>query len=818
MMRIVSGFLIPLIGILLALVAADIACAQDLPSAGSGGTSLTGEVEIVVISADPGIPQTQVGIGRVVRPRYWTPMRVVLTNKLRDAPKTVVVEWLLNDADGDEVSSKREVTLTPGSLRPQVVWLYAAVPAAADSSNISWRIRVIDKESGALLAVAPNIRPAQDYLLSSTVSSRLIGLLGRPGMNLNVYQDDVVHQEPTRFQPLAPEDLPDRWYGYAAMDSLIWTPAGPDPNDPQMTPGTYRALEAWVDRGGHLVVMLPSAGKRWFDSPLGDILPRVQVDEQLPANRPIWLGGLSIVKVPTLTFTPNENVTTLLRDNSDRPIVVASRKGLGRITLIGIDLTDRQIVRAGLPNGTSQPWEAIFGWQGPPLSRAQIDNIMNDDDPNTTIRPPMGEFGRRELGRFVAAETGMTATAAGVLFIAIFIFALYWLVAGPLSFYVLRSFGNERHSWVVFAGFVLVFAMFTWAGAALFRPAKTRVQHFTVIDIDAASRTTHAHSWFSLFVPTHGLINLEIKQEDPQASTHDTIAAAGLRQSSVADEFINKQRYSFDAAAPYSIDIPMRSTAKQLELDSVSSLSHLELEVDDGWGSLRGQIGVEGRREGSDLGGTSLGRLVGSLSHDLPGELDFVKLIHTGVFENDGKFRRTTVYNIDGWPSGKTISLPLPPNTSRTFLVPRFTSDGPKGKEYGTGSLGLIMQGRKSGNIEDEMWMYSEEEIEQISMSDFDITNSVMLLSFFDYLSPPLFGEPSITGASVVHYNRAIGRESNLSHLLPTNSVIVIGFMKNSSMPVPLRVDGDEIPSNGWTVVRWVLPLQEVSNSSTSVR
>ncbi len=564
-----------------------------------------------------------------------------------------------------------------------------------------------------------------------------------------------------------------------------------------MTPGTYRALENWVQRGGHLVVMLPVTGRTWFDSPLQDLLPDVELIEVPEVMTPRWMGFLNLLKVPVIAFKPGEDVAVLLRDNPDdnRALVVAQKRGLGRVTLIGLDLTNRQLVRNQLPSG-SEPWETIFGWQGPAYTAAKIRSLQNDPDERITSS---GEMGRVELGNFVIGATGMTATAAGVLFIAVLAFFLYWLLAGPVSFYVLRQQGRERHSWVIFAAFVLAFAGFSWAGAALFRPAKTRVQHFTVLDIDAESRTAHAHSWFSLFVPTHGLTNVAIVQEEDGStgSSYDTIAAAGLRDKAVADDFINRQRYSFDAAAPYSVDVPMRSTAKQLELDSRLSLNHLMDQVDEGWGTIRGQVSLEGA-----------GVLRGRLTHDLPGDLKNVRIIHMGDKQ------RAWVWPIVEWKSGEAIDLPIDRKSYSIYLVPRIAGgDEKKGTSYGTGYLSNIVGGQRDDT---RAMNYMEEQEEVVVASDSEVMQSVELLTWFDYLPPPKFRDENMR-LWVRTYNRAIGREINLSHLVPLDCIVVIGFMQNSEMPVPLRIDGDEIPSTGWTVVRWVLPIESRQETSQNI-
>jgi hypothetical protein len=81
----------------------------------------------------------------------------------------------------------------------------------------------------------------------------------------------------------------------------------------------------------------------------------------------------------------------------------------------------------------------------------------------------------------------------------------------------------------------------------------------------------------------------------------------------------------------------------------------------------------------------------------------------------------------------------------------------------------------------------------------------VELLSFYNALPPPNFEWEHRNDA--IHFHRAVGRQFDITHLLHMRRLIIIGFMENSPLPAPLTVDGQQLPSRGWTVVRWIHPL-----------
>ncbi|MDY7107286.1 MAG: hypothetical protein SYC29_01490, partial [Planctomycetota bacterium] len=54
---------------------------------------------------------------------------------------------------------------------------------------------------------------------------------------------------------------------------------------------------------------------------------------------------------------------------------------------------------------------------------------------------------------------------------------------------------------------------------------------------------------------------------------------------------------------------------------------------------------------------------------------------------------------------------------------------------------------------------------------------------------------------------RELGRNLDLSAWFNRPSLIVIGYLRESACPIPLRVAGRTVNSEGLTVVRWVHPL-----------
>ena len=745
------------------------------------GVAARGQVESVRLSVAP----EHIGLGGWARPGTWTPLLVSLTNQSARI-RQVRVQWVCPDIDGDPVLFERTIrALNPN--RTEQYWLYAALPATAKKGD-TFFIRLLDDESESLLAT-------ESIVLEDLGSSRdrTVGIVGSHQLGLEPYADNHTRHEQTRFlRGLTPHLIPDRWYGLSSLEVLVWTPPGGDPGS--LPRGSVPALRQWVRRGGHLVIVLPAVLETWSDSDLADLLPPVQMLTLPDQSPPVWLGRplpTKPVQIPIRILTPMDptggQVKVLLRDKEGRAVVVAHQSGLGRVTVIGVDLTDARLVRAGLPNGVWQwrddrliadsLWPAVFGWSGPPLLESEIDRRIEG---GTLVRPFVRSA--RDLDAFLGGQIAMTKTAAAALFAAIVLFGLYWLVAGPVSYAVLRSRDRLRASWLVFTATVAVFAVVAWGGASLLRPRAANVQHFSIVEIEAPTGLVRIHSWMSLFVPWHGRVRIELP-EPGQNGNISTIASAGIHADAEDAGFLDPQSYVVDAANPSAVTLPVRATAKQLELDHLGEGADLGSDpASDQWVLPQGPIKM-------DRGWPEF-----RLSHGLPGDLrDLVILYCPG--EGPHWERQIWVQRRGAWKPGSILAL-----TASDWVdgdaVPLLL-EPLSGQDKWRGFLGdLMTKGPGTpANPPQAIPVHSDQRVYAIEM-----------LTFYGVLPPPKFQDVDFLSPPV-QFNRSAGRILDLTRLLPLKRLIILGHLERSPLPAPLRVEGQTVPSAGWTVVRWVHEL-----------
>lgn len=766
-----------------------------------------GDIQIIIEPNDVGL-----GVPSHMRPGCWTPLRVNLISR-GQAVRQVVLQWVLRDVDGDYIVSEQPFTLSPTqSVQQQSRWLYAQPPVDT-SPTTQWNVYVRDAESRELLA-AQTVGPVgivnlQDNTIGIMgVSSAAIGLLR--------YQDrDTQHEEIKFLQIDSLENLPDRWYGLSMLEALIWTRAGGDPE--AMPRSSQMALREWVQRGGHLVIVHPYVGDPWVRSSLRDLLPAVRMtalsDQPMPEF--MGLGDLESMRLDYRVLTPmsdDEAIQQGLRPGSDvsvllsatgpngeeRPLVVTHRYGFGRVTLIGTDLTDGRVTQTGLPN-TNRFWRAVFGWRSPAYDLATIKRQRDEN-----YMPRMAPQERRSdvilVGREIEGLIAMRETAAPGLLLAMLLFIIYWLAAGPVGFAYLRNKRMLRHSWLAFVVVIAVTSVIAWGGAYLLRPQRSMVRHFTVLDGDVSGNTVHAHSWAALFVPAHGTVEVALDPDHEGANTN-VLGGAGVLPNMSSGGYPDPRRYLINAGAPASAQLPFRSTSRQLEIDYLGELSGKHRWVADEWVLPRP---VDAGLRMVWRPGETSPIPVGSLVHKLPGPLTEVLLVFC-----PGNGQEPVVHRlIERWKPDELLTLA--PTLAWTPLV--IDANMMQTRNFNReGYLGQLLAAFSNIRIRQE-----EEAIAPVvKVLPQDFVRRMEMLSFYSTLPPPDFRRNDLLRPAY-NYIRPVGRSLDLSHLIATRQLLVIGHLEGASLPIPLSVDGEMVASEGWTVVRAICPVDSAVQGMAS--
>jgi hypothetical protein len=772
----------------------------------------------------------QFGVGNAFRPGAVTAIQVSLTSGLDEAVPCRV-QWEVPNAEGDVGEYGRSVTLSPGT--PALVWLYAPLPPHTTRTTI-WTIRVFEERDGRRRRElgGGQFSPADVNAFRHELKRGMIAVVGRAKMRLDDYGNPWnrrenppgAHEETRIVSGILAQEIPDRWEGLQAFEAIVWSDALPQ----QLRVDSANALREYVRRGGHLVITLPEAGnpwglgargQTWLDDLLVQQAPRTDEGVMLSELTPVLAKtdsipinievSIRVFKEAQRDFDAIDNGYEPLIALPDGRVVVVQRVfGFGRITISGIDISSQQMASMRIPHADVF-WNRVLGRRSDTPHPNEL-KAMDDEDPRLLARGVANELMigdsrlfKDSIDKGGSAEIGLLA--------ALVLFIVYWIVAGPPGFFLLKQRGHVRHAWLAFAAAAGLFTALTWGGVRVLREHNTEFKHVTFLDHVARPpqpgavdepRFQRGTCWGSLYLPSYGNVRVSIDSDAPQRDLLLTWAAP----EKPPDRFPNVDRYAVDVGrAPADYEIPVRATATQLYASWLGGL-------DPDWGGIPRADPDDPIRVERDATGEPF--LAGSIIHELPGPLSNVLII----WVSNERARR------QGYARDLNLrELPYTPSVldrGRNLLNGGHMwslSEWYPGEPF---ELPESVRGGRGGTRLDEniykKYIQNEEgdgfDITGVGRSGARLTPDrarkfMEMLSFYHQLTPPKYHRVGDKDPETAVMTRKLGRELDLSAWFTRPCLIVIGVLEKSPTPVPLRVDGRAPDSDGLTVVRWIYPL-----------
>ncbi|MFG0307280.1 MAG: hypothetical protein ACF8Q5_13805 [Phycisphaerales bacterium JB040] len=819
----------PLIRILLALllgVAGVTAPAQDVGTDDFDGDEPgfgvpeTGEGEIELEVA-------RFGVGNVSRPGSWIGVLVTVRD-LELTQRNVLLRIAGSDPDGDELLMDRVVTTNPGvGGGRQSFWLYTKLAYDIDRTE-PITVRAYEAtESGADLEEDLGYSPGR--LLGSTMhipqngmvslTTGLYGVVGQLPLGLNAYgvtpqQSDypLSSHELTRVvDGLTTDTLPDAWQGLYPFDVLVWggtIGAGRDPG--ALNTAQANAIAEWVRRGGHFMIVLPSAGQEWTASegnPLVDLdlLPRASVERRegvdlepyrdlltRSPNVPLPASATVHVFEPADDAEPGEADAILSGPDGDC-VVMRRRVGLGAVTVIGMDFEiamfrDTRVARPRVLPEAETFWNRVLGRRG---AASAVDGA-------TAGFPSSRQIGPRRARVFddaISGEIAKSGTALQGLLLAVVLFFVFWIVAGPGGFALLAQAKLKRMAWVGFLAVTGVFTLVAWTGALLMRPKSVDASHVSMTLQVHGEPIERTRSWVNVLVPKYGTARIEL-DGDAEGGTR---AGGGLiapwspatSDLVTTQSFPDNRSYRASARSPDAMRVPARQTVKQFEIDWAGERR---------MGSIRVQSapGDEPRLNLVYDEQRSWHYLEGELVHDFPSDLTEVKIILVQRldpirprFSPADSYANVQIFTLGNTPWQPDRALSLQSLTNPAGTIPR---DGLRGD---TTLMDLLERGKDMG--------YGA-----------GVTGGGSVLAQYSALwvlsqLPPAEFIDRDDGDLVALRRMTHGLDVGRWFARPC--VIVLAQCTTQTRdperanPVPLLVDGRAAPMTGRSIVAWVYPL-----------
>ncbi len=778
-----------------------------LPSCGDG-TSVNTNAAAFVQQDEVGISVQRLGVGDVIRRGEWAGIRLGLTDTGSRA-RDVLVRLSGFDPDGDTPLFERRITLTPGQSGGQPVWMYVRVPFNYEPGDANTLVATVSEaiESGAdyrpgRLLGRVSLNPVSGKVLGKTVG--MIGVLGR-ALGLQAFSladtggarndwHEVSHERVDIATGITPGDLPDRWVGLMGLDTLVWA----EGDISTLRGESARALEEWVGRGGHLVIVLPPTAQSWMNpasNELHGLMPAVAVSRNEAADLVPFMPLLTNTVNPTFPKTgivhtfrpqaeaqPNEAIP-ILNTADGQCVVVRRLVGAGMVTMIGIDLNQTALSQ-GDNIKAEVLWNRVLGRRGtqtPPRVAANRAGVI-----------PQAILGRQGwlLDNDIPALIRQSGQAAIGLLAGFAVFATYWLIAGPLGFAILKRKGLSQHAWVAFVATGAIFTALAWGGASILRPHTVSASHVTFIDHVFGQPTQRARTWQSILIPSYGEATLEVGGTDglavPGERSLSTLAPwDSLDGSGSGTTFPDARGYTIDAGRPDKMRFPVRATVKQIQADWAGGpIWEMPIPTSEGL-KLAPTSGVAGQP-----------LLSGVLTHNLPGPLKEVVIIvvrgqrplvpaRSSVGFEGSLLANALAYQVSEWRPGETLDMAV-------ATLPRAQQASQELAESFLRRLIPVTQTWDALGAEPQV-------------GDGRTAERMLALAMFTQLEPPSPDASNSTNQYAAQ--RSATHTWDLGRWFTQPCVIIVGQMSETPSPIPLLLDGATFASSGTVVVRWVYPL-----------
>lgn len=779
---------------------------------GGGGAVATPQAMMgeVVIKLD------RFGAGGIARAGDWFGARVTI-NDATTKQRTVLVRMACQDTDGDTPVYQRELTTNPGTDQP--VWLYGRLPYGAGRGTTNVVVSVFEAIEGGgggsdgdvegrggsafragrllgQLPLAPNSASIADP------SNEIMGVFGPRTLGLSGYGTlpdpslPEAHPYGNEHTELAagitPADVPDRWMGLAAFNVILWAQGKPE----ELRGERSRAMREWIERGGHLVIILPQAGQTWTtpaSNELYDVMPMVSItrseSEPMKGFRPIFTRPLNpgaidqFPRTGTVHFfqplaEAEANQAMRIINGPDGRCVVARRLvGAGAVTLIGIDLNSTAFSQQNQIE-TDVFWHRILGRRG-------------DFSPATTTTAG-GRRDRVTYDEFLGPSINQTGRSAVGVLMGFVVFLLYWIVAGPGGFALLKRKSQHHHAWLFFVATGVGFTGLAWSGASLLRPKRIECKHVTFIDHVYGQPTDRARVWGSVLVPWYGEATLAIGEPgrsntEPHHSLNALSAWDPEEESSVSAAFPDARSYFVNARSPDVMKFPSRSTVKQFRADWAGGPRWpMPLPINDDGSPGRLQL----LRTGGADSATAAVR--GTLTHDLPGALTDV-----------------TVVVVPRQRIMSASSTGSPPSSAEVYVYDNRSPWKP-GEQLDLEQLTAVSAGQATvAGRRFENWIMNlsprSGAIAGVSTSSPSADIALTGLAFYSMLPPADRSGNGSIPASLRRHSHGW----DLGMWMTQPCVIVVARLNDAETPVPLMINGKTFASKGVTVMRWVYPFPD---------
>ncbi len=500
------------------LTAAAVAAAQE-------GTSPAEPAADVAQSPDasgPRIVGCRIGWAGQYKVGHWTPMWVDVAG---DVPASMRVEVTVPDPDG--VGTTFTVLPTADAPRPQdpsgrpfPVLLYVMMGRVRSTADVALVAegKVLDRAT---------LEPGTE----SDVGHILPGLPSTAELLVSLGPIDLAEALPNRESDRGEltlrtvhiagvDDLPTEWYGYAGIDTLVFSTGDLELcRQLAADPGRLAALDRWVKLGGRLVMLcgphapeLIAAGEPLSALVPGTLTGTVTLTQTSP------LEHFSQSEIPIARGGPRgEVIVAQLRDvagqidafaggqPTDLPLVVRAAHGMGELAFVAVDFAAPPLAnwhgQTSFLRALLRPYAAARESTG----SSQTLVTLGYEDLSGALR--------QRLGQSFPSVTTIAFPIVALLVIG------YLLLLGPADYFLVHRCG-QRHwlAWVTFPLLVVAASGGAyWLGTT--HRGQLTVNQLELVDVDQTTGEARGTYWAALYSPEARRFDLSLNVTLPGGRT-----------------------------------------------------------------------------------------------------------------------------------------------------------------------------------------------------------------------------------------------------------------------------------------------------------
>ena len=511
--------------------------------------------EAVAIERPPQITDLQIGFNGHYKVGYWTPVEFTIQGGDRDHQCRCSVT--VPDGDG-----------LPASFEP-VDRNKLQIPAG---QNVTYRTYAkFGRMQGDLVVVCSD---DQQQLIHRTFSGSQIPAGLPTSSPLVVHVGDwseierSIQATQRRHINVATLEtvgsLPDHWWGYEGVDTLIITCGDPE-KIAALNSVQVDALQKWIQMGGKLIFSVGRHAEQLLgpEGVLRELSPGkflrtvdqcqtielenfTDVSHQLNVGRDA-LGrcelDLALIQQPAGTIELAE------REGSEsRPVLVRQNYGLGQVVFVAIDLNQNPVKHW---KGRERLLARLLKWTlGSETEQSFSDSIgavkhTGYDDLSGQLRSALDQF-------------------QNIMFVPYWVVSVlvvfYLFLIGPLDYFLLRRFAKRMEwTWLTLPLIVTAFCVIPYALAKHLKGKHFQMNQVEIVDIDIDSQFVRGTTWVHAYSPVTSSYDFSTQTQIPCQSNpvdHHSALISWQGLSGTALGSMNAASSSAGRPQPYSIRFP----------------------------------------------------------------------------------------------------------------------------------------------------------------------------------------------------------------------------------------------------------------------